>query len=54
LLPASAGDAIGERRRRCTATLLALQSVADTTAQKQTVLLLGARLLNANTDSERR
>jgi hypothetical protein len=32
--------------------LLALQAMAETSAQKASVLLTGARLLNANTDSE--
>ena len=38
--------------QKAASQLLALQAVADTTAQRRTVLLIAARLLNANTDSE--
>jgi hypothetical protein len=37
---------------RAAAELLALQSLAVTSEQKQSVLLIGAKLLNANTDTE--
>ncbi len=38
--------------QKAASQLLALQAVADTTAQHRTVLLIAARLLNANTDTE--
>ncbi|MEA2786962.1 MAG: hypothetical protein QOF71_3066 [Candidatus Eremiobacteraeota bacterium] len=38
--------------QKAASQLLALQAVADTPAQRRTVLLIAARLLNANTDSE--
>jgi hypothetical protein len=38
--------------QKATSQLLALQSVADKTEQRRTVLLLAARLLNANTASD--
>ena len=38
----------GIREQRATAALLSLQSVADSETQRRTVLLIGARLLNAD------
>jgi hypothetical protein len=38
--------------QKAASQLLALQAVADTSAHRRTVLLLAARLLNANTDSD--
>jgi hypothetical protein len=38
------------RESQATATLIALQSMAETEAQRRTVLLLGAKLLNADPD----
>lgn len=40
-----------QREQQATATLLALQSVAESETQRRTVLLIGARLLNADTSS---
>lgn len=39
------------REQQATATLLSLQSVAESETQRRTVLLIGARLLNADTTS---
>lgn len=50
IMAAFKGSDVNEER--AAAELLALQSLAVTSEQKQSVLLIGAKLLNANTDTE--